>query len=323
VTGKSPVEVVVSEYSGNNFHAIRYVLAALVLYSHSYGLLALREPVILGHTFGSFAVQGFFALSGYLIVLSCYRVGHLGHYFLNRILRILPALLVALLLSHFLSIAFDRFTGNPVQYIVNGPIWTLSWEVLCYILCGLLWWLGLLQTSALGGLLVALWVAFVTAPTQGETNAVIAPLMLLFFSGGFVALNERHLNLRVAGFFCLLVLAFLAVDNQASWIQKLLAEIPFLYGPGISAKRHQELIYLLCLPFALIWLGRHLKLKLSLRSDYSYGLYIFGWPVQQVLIALFPVIHPLVLFASALMITHLSAMISWHMLEKRALEFKF
>ena len=115
----------------NNFHIIRYGLALLVLYSHSFGLLALPEPGLFTFTFGALAVKCFFALSGYLIALSCLRTDNLWFYVWNRVLRILPALLVALIGSHYVGNYFNSFISNPVPYIINGPVWTLTWEVLC------------------------------------------------------------------------------------------------------------------------------------------------------------------------------------------------
>jgi len=307
----------------NNFHVIRYVLAVCVLYSHSYGLLLLPEPIAFQRTFGTFAVQGFFAMSGYLIAQSCDRISHLGHYFANRTLRIAPALIIALALSHYLLGAFDRFITNPVPYIVNGPVWTLSWEVLCYILCGLLWRFGLLTAGALGSIVAAGWVMFVVMPGVGDTSQVIAPLFLLFFTGSYIALQEQRLNLRTVGVAAMLVLIVLTVDTTSVMIRSIIEGVPFLYGPNFSLSRHYLIVYLLCLPFALLWLARCVRPLLSLRNDYSYGMYIFGWPVQQSLIAFFPHVSPLLLFVVALAVTHGVAMMSWHLVEKRALRLKF
>jgi len=307
----------------NNFHAIRYILAASVLYSHSYGLLNLPEPIAFQKTMGTFAVQGFFALSGYLIAKSCVRIGHLGHYFTNRTLRIAPALIAALILGNYLLSIFAQFSKNPVPYIVNGPVWTLSWEVMCYTICGLLWRLGLLVPSSLGSILATAWIIFVITPTNGDTTLVIAPLFLLFFTGSYISLKENELNFRTTGLISVLILTLLAVDSSSIAIKTILEHIPFLYGPNIPTGRHYLIAYLVCLPFSLVWLARYVDLKLSVNNDYSYGLYIFGWPVQQVAIASYPQISPLALFLVSLSVTHAIAMLSWHLIEKRALRLKF
>ncbi len=304
----------------NNFHAIRYVLALFVLYSHSFGLLVLPEPGLFAFTFGSLAVKCFFALSGYLIALSCMRTNNLIYFAWNRILRIVPALVIAMIGSHYVGKYFDFFITNPVPYIVNGPVWTLSWEVLCYGLCGLLWWLGLLTISSLGAIVVVSWILFIIMPTTSETAIIIAPLLLLFFSGAYIALNKKHFNLNVAGpvFFALLV--FVCFDSNAIGLSWLINQVPFLYGPAFTAQRYQLLIFLFSLPFVLLWLA-YCKPVIPIRNDYSYGLYILGWPVQQVVVA---TTHPspLVLFIMSWAITHCLAMLSWHIIEKRALMFK-
>ncbi len=304
----------------NNFHAIRYVLALLVLYSHSFGLLALPEPGLFAFTYGSLAVKCFFALSGYLIALSCMRTANLIHYAWNRILRIFPALVIALIASHYIGKYFDFFITNPVPYIVNGPVWTLSWEVLCYCLCGLLWWLGLLTISSLGTIVVISWMLFIILPTTSETAAVIAPLLLLFFSGAYIALNKKNFNLTVAGPIFFAWLVFICFDSNAMSLTWLINQVPFLYGPSFTTQKYQLLIFLFSLPFVLLWLA-YCKPVIPIHNDYSYGLYILGWPVQQVIVATMRP-SPVLLFIISWAITHCLAMLSWHIIEKRALKFK-
>lgn len=305
----------------NNFHLIRYVLAVLVLYSHSFGLLKLPEPGLFQDTFGSFAVKCFFALSGYLITLSCLRSAHLGHYILNRSLRIAPALIVALIASHFIGIYFKFFISNPVPYITNGPVWTLPWEVLCYTLCGVLWWAGLLNKNALGAVVAVSWLIFVVLPGSGDTNAVIAPLLLLFFMGSLIALDEKQFNVKISGPLFGLLLIGIVVDTTQAGISFFFKYIPFMYGPGLIPQRYYYFLYIFSLPFVLIWLALYIKPLFNLRNDYSYGMYVFGWPVQQMIIAFFSP-PPITLFVTSLVVTHCFAMLSWHLIEKRMLMLK-
>lgn len=305
---------------GNNFHLIRYVLAALVLYSHSYGLLNLPEPGIFKYSFGSFAVKCFFAISGYLITLSCIRSNHLGRFFLNRALRILPALLVALAIGNFLSNGFNNFINNPVPYILNGPVWTLPWEMLCYGLCGLLWWFGGLNKNTLGSVVIVSWLIFIM-PNAGNTSAVVAPLFLLFFMGSLIALNEKQFAIGLAGPVFLVLLIGIVFDTKLICITWFFSKIPFLYGPVFPEQNYYMFMFIFCLPFVLIWLSVYFKPIFNLRNDYSYGLYIYGWPIQQVIISIFAP-SPLLLFASSLALTHFLAMFSWHLVEKRVLMLK-
>jgi peptidoglycan/LPS O-acetylase OafA/YrhL len=57
-------------------------------------------------------------------------------------------------------------------------------------------------------------------------------------------------------------------------------------------------------------------------GDYSYGLYIYAFPVQQTAVALFPGISPLRLILISAPITVALAALSWHLVEKRALRLK-
>lgn len=306
---------------GNNFHLLRYIFAALVIYSHSFGLLGLPEAGIFRYGFGTLAVKCFFALSGYLITLSCLRSADLYGFMLNRTLRIAPALIVALIFSHFIGFYFNSFIGNPVEYIVNGPVWTLSWEVLCYVLCGFLWWFGALNKNALTAIVVVAWGLYFLIPGSNEASAIVTPMVLLFFTGSVIALNEQQFNLRISGAMCFVLLVILAADGKQLLGTWFFEQIPFLYGPNINVIDHYTLLFLFSLPFALIWLALYVKPILNLRNDYSYGLYIYAWPIQQSIIALFSP-SPLILFVSSLVVTHLLAMASWHLLEKRVLRFK-
>ena len=272
---------------GNNFHALRYMLAAFVLYSHSYGLLKLPEPGLFQFTFGSLAVKCFFALSGYLIALSCIRSASLTSFAINRILRILPALIIATLLSRWIGGYFDNFSANLTPHILNGPVWTLPWEIVCYALCGLLWWFGVLNKTTIGAVIATSWLIYIVMPHAGDTNAVVVPLFLLFFTGAYIALDEERFKIKFAGPFFLLLLLILTLDTKEIGITSIFKYIPFLYGPNFLTQQYNLFVFLFGLPFVLIWLALYVKPILNLRNDYSYGMYILGWPVQQTVIALF------------------------------------
>jgi peptidoglycan/LPS O-acetylase OafA/YrhL len=306
---------------GNNFHIIRYILAVLVLYSHSYGLQKLPEPELFYCNLGSFAVKCFFALSGYLITLSCVRSAHLGNYLLNRFLRIAPALLVAVLFSLWLGHLFHNFEANPLPYSLNGPLWTLSWEILCYCICGGLWWFGFLNKNILSPVVIISWTLFIVLPRGSDVSMVVTPLFLLFFTGSLIALDEKQFRIKRSGLLFLLLLIGVLVDCKAGMLFWFFSKVPFLHGPDFSVRDYHTFAFLLGLPFALMWLALYVKPLIKLRNDYSYGMYIYGWPVQQALIAFFSP-SPLILFVSTLAVTQGLAMLSWHLIEKRALMFK-
>jgi peptidoglycan/LPS O-acetylase OafA/YrhL len=162
----------------NNLGLIRLVLASGVIIGHAPEMTdgnALREPLwpLIGTmTLGGFAVHGFFLISGYLICQSMSATKRVGRYLLKRVVRIVPAFVVAYLISAFviapalgadiwphlkaivLHLAFLReppplLKGiEPFYGHINGALWTISYEFRCYLLVALLWMAGAIQRRA-------------------------------------------------------------------------------------------------------------------------------------------------------------------------------
>jgi len=149
----------------NNFHFVRLAAASLVVFAHSYGLLAQPVPTWFGIRISAFAVYVFFVVSGYLICESWNRDASAYRYLLRRLLRILPGLIVVVTLSalvlgpllterslgeyfhdpqfaqYFWNIALAPsfnlsgvFLHNPLNAAVNGSVWTLPAEFAMYLL---------------------------------------------------------------------------------------------------------------------------------------------------------------------------------------------
>ena len=150
----------------NAFDFMRMAAAMAVLYSHSYALYGLQEPLVasLGETWGSLAVGIFFVVSGFLICQSWDRDPHVFRFAVRRALRIIPGLVVAVFFTTF--VAGTVSTSMPlVEYVsdretwafffnnasliagidvlpggfadtphkgANGSLWTLRYEVLMY-----------------------------------------------------------------------------------------------------------------------------------------------------------------------------------------------
>ena len=149
----------------NSLDLLRLVAAIFVLYSHQHALLGQAEPTFFGwNTYGGVGVTIFFFLSGMLVWTSWARDPHWGRFFMRRSLRIFPALWVVVLGTAFvlgpvfstLSVAdyfADQetwrylstammlirhtlpgvFSDNPFPQAVNGSLWTLPVEFLCYV----------------------------------------------------------------------------------------------------------------------------------------------------------------------------------------------
>ena len=178
----------------NNFTLIRITFAWFVLYGH--GFLIQETPGIVDPTrflfqgstwIGDIAVDGFFAISGYLVTASLVNRG-LINYIISRILRILPALMVMVcftvfiigplftetqLSTYFSSRKTFAYLTNALAYFdmkftlpglfesnhrvqVNGSIWTLTLEVKCYVLLAITGLLSFLKNKAIANIFISL-----------------------------------------------------------------------------------------------------------------------------------------------------------------------
>ena len=330
----------------NNFDAIRFLLATLVIASHSYPLLRgsnACEPISLltgGQlTGGEMAIDGFFALSGFLIVQSWQRSRGALQYFTKRILRIYPGFLVAVLFGAFVvgpRIATDAFaywnqfsaTGSlsstlnldprlpkvfanlPVP-AVNGSLWSIRYEFLCYI------------GAALMGLAGAFRYRFAILISFAICMALHAGQIyfgLALPSGGMSAVFcDPGPWPRLAAFFLSGVLFHLYVDciphsARLAWIA--------LAGIVFSAADQFQMLPLvlpICGTYLLFYVA-YLPIprldRFASRGDFSYGLYLYAFPIQQWLVHRYgDSLTPITLFLAAFPLTILLAAISWRCVE--------
>lgn len=318
---------VFTESRRDNFNAIRLALAIGVLFSHSFPMVGAPEPILMGHSLGNFCVHMFFAISGYMISQSFIRSRSLARYALHRILRIVPALLVAMLYTRALSFWFGHFATNPIPNIMNGSLWTIPWEIVCYVLVGMAGTLGILTTGRYNVFFAAVLVfAFADARWSNESYLVLMPLMLVFAGGSFLAIYEDSLNIHRAALFAFLAAFLVQTERSLHLVQRTVDAIPWPYGSGSEFLTVFTLLYLFAVPVLALWFGRYTPPVLALHTDLSYGAYVYAWPVQQVVVALFAmggwVLHPLVLFPAALVGTLLLAWPSWVLVERPALRLK-
>ncbi|XJC75792.1 acyltransferase family protein [Delftia tsuruhatensis] len=207
-----------NSHPSNNFDFLRIFAASLVLYSHHYALSGLPTSGLLGmYTWGGVAVLIFFSISGYLVAQSWFADPHIGRFFLRRILRIWPALTFIVIFCTFilgpsvttlsmqdyfghpetlgyLKLLYmeTRFTlpgvfqNNPALPTVNGSLWTIPYEVICYILLGSLGFIGLLNSKkSLLAIAAAylIWYAFKRLPTSAADIHAKQEFIAFFLSG--------------------------------------------------------------------------------------------------------------------------------------------
>lgn len=325
----------------DNFAALRLALALAVVVSHGVSVVTGRvsdEPLAAstGFTLGEHAVNAFFAISGFLVTMSFCRRGG-ADYALARALRILPGLVAAVLATALLlgpalstlgagaylaepgtwrfvwatltsfktNIALPGvFPDNPFR-IPLGTVWTLKYEILCYVgvgAAGLLLRSRLKEACALlvAGLAVAVAALDVVAPDADKGLQTSLRLPLIFAAGAALYLWRDRVMLSWP------VLAGVLVAVAAAWATPL----------------HQATLFLASAYVVLFLALAPSHPSLDLKADLSYGVYLYGWPVQQALRQLFPEASILQLLGPSLAFSLLIAAISWYVVEKPALALK-
>ena len=333
----------------NNFNLLRLLFAALVLLSHAPELAdgnGRREPLMrLFHTvsFGEVAVAGFFLLSGCLIVQSWRRTPDLADFLQKRMLRIYPGFIAASLLS---ALIVGSLAGDATHYFaqfnlphfvkgmlllrtpvvppvfagmhypeVNGSMWTIAYEFRCYLLVAGLGALGLLGRRGV-------WLALTGAALL--LSALPAAIARIHFPGGHLLLGDMNALARLLPLFCVggcfaLFPERLRLTNRGALLAAL--------GLGLS----------LCLPvtahlglatfgaYLLFWAAQVQSPALArLRSlpDVSYGVYLYGWPVEMLLLWFVPGIAPWLVFALACVLCAGLGLASWFGVERPFLHLK-
>ena len=292
---------------------MRLIAALLVVVSHTFPLSGQPPLTIMGvEDLGALGVSIFFVISGFLVSASFLRDPKA--YLLKRVLRIEPGLIAALaitvvalgfmttaptadyapraamyVLRNALFIPTDHdlpglFAGNPIPGVVNGVLWTLRLEAAFYVV------LMLVRADrraifALTAVCAIVWAAMSwRLPDWADARATRIAFLaarngLLFFAGAAIQLSNWRIPLWLAG------------------------------GSALAF----PLIGPLALPTAILGLTRPGKLP----ADLSYGIYIYAFPVQQVLAAygqlnILTAVFSVLPFAAA----------SWFLIERPALTLK-
>jgi peptidoglycan/LPS O-acetylase OafA/YrhL len=164
---------------------------------------------------------------------------------------------------------------------------------------------------------------FCTLNEQSNTQLVVVGFFILFAGGAVIRLNEQKINVRLCGIFAATVFVFLYAPVADDFTARTLEGIALPYGPTVSFGMLRWYISLVALPFLIIFLARYFPLSFPLKHDYSYGLYVFAWPAQQI-VTWYSLkwkisIDPVGLFFASGLITLALAVASWHLIEGPAL----
>jgi peptidoglycan/LPS O-acetylase OafA/YrhL len=277
----------------------------------------------------------FFALSGFLVAGSLTRAKRLSNFFWLRIIRIVPALVVEVVVSavligpcfttlplaeYFASPSFRRyfwnivgnvhfalpgvFLDNPHPGVVNEQLWTIPWELDCYLTLGACAVLGLTRRKWLFLAMVAAAHGVVIVKNLGATP------------DGWISVHGEVLVLSFMAGALLYVFRDEIPWSPALWIGSVVATVLLLLVPMGDA--------LVSFPaaYATVFLGRTNPRRSAclIGGDYSYGIYLYGFPVQQCFASLWPGINPGSLIAIVCAIA--LAVVSWWFVEKPALALR-
>jgi len=324
----------------NNLTFIRLLAALAVIYGHTTAIVPGATPdwivVTTGYAFaGGVAVDLFFLISGFLVTASILNSG-VRNYVVSRVLRIYPALWVNLVLVTFVlggivtTLPLTEYLAEPdtwtyfkglaltyqggfflpgvftqnLNQAVNGSIWSVLIEVWLYLAVLGFYLFGLMNSRALFNTLffvviVAIWSDNTWLPTslQGTT---LLHVSLFFYIGSFLYLNRD--SVPVSPYFLLfaLFLAGITLNTDRFAFGYILLMVTFFCSVSFSKQ------------FA--WMDKW--------GDYSYGVYLYGWPAQQFTAWAFPHFSGAQNCVTSMVIALACGVASWHLIEKRALRLK-
>jgi peptidoglycan/LPS O-acetylase OafA/YrhL len=332
----------------NNFDAVRLLAASAVIYGHAHPLTAMPDPVFLGNTVQSFAVKVFFIVSGFLVARSWMNDPHPFRYLAKRALRIFPGLLLLLLVTVlFLGPAMTSldigqyfrepgtrlyffynaalypayslpgvFGGNLYPSAVNGSLWSLPAEFLMYLIMPLAYVISRATKSdavffAITIALCALSLYYVRlVPLSqpfvmyGTGLASVLDCAPYFFLGAAFSIGRLQNTLNT-GFAMFMVGLLVFLQPHGAWASELALYIVAPYC---------VLSFATAATPGLKHAGRY--------GDPSYGIYLYGWPAQQIVCSLVPNVTAIGNTLAALPLAVVAAFLSWHLIEKRALAMK-
>jgi peptidoglycan/LPS O-acetylase OafA/YrhL len=326
----------------NSLDLLRLSFALLVAVAHGINIQTSEQPRWGLSTLGDFGLDGFFILSGFLVTRSWMTLDSLPRFAWHRFLRIMPGfwacLLVVALVVAPLAAALQglspavAFSGDPsalryvlgnaglviLQYDIagiladnpspdsfNGSLWTLAFEAFCYVIVGVLGAVGLLRRRP------------VVVPAIA---AVLAVLTILQEAGVPALVNDRLLRLV---FVFVLGAAAHLYAHRIPMRADLAAASAVVFLVSVALFEDYRVLGAVPLAYAFLWFGTCFPWPWSMRADLSYGMYIYHWPVLQLLVLTDLRAAPTPVFvAVGLAVTVLPAIASWYLVEKPALRHK-
>lgn len=288
----------------NNLSFLKFIAALLVILCHAFPLSMgeqntdfISEYTHSTMSFGSIAVGVFFISSGYLVTKSIMKHKSTKQYLLARIKRIFPPLIVTIILSVLILGLFASnlsiisyfknkqtwfyllnillipvhnlpgvFENNVYKSVVNGALWTLPVEFACYIFLLILYKTELLErhTKVLVTLLFISFIGIfmVNIPILMVLRNFVEPVYLFFIASAMYIYKDK-----------------IKIDSKYLYLFTILYIILFVLKKG-------HLANVICLPYIILYISfclPQIHSKLASLGNYSYGMYLIGFPTQQVI----------------------------------------
>jgi peptidoglycan/LPS O-acetylase OafA/YrhL len=338
------------DFRNNSIGFLRLLFAIVVLWAHGFQMAGYGfDPIIrVTHglfTGGTLAVGGFFVLSGFLITRSYEQLQNSGRFLWHRILRIFPAYWICLLVTAFgfgvlaYSFQYGKVAGylhspdGPWSYIfgnallvitqtnianllpnlpfaehINASLWTLQWEFLCY-----------LSVMALG---------IIGVIARRPAAVLFATVCLTLFVGSVMWLFPNFRIVETAKIGILFVYFGLGASAYL-YRSRVLIDLRLCIVAAVGAVLALPTAAGgLIVPIAIAYATVYLAVRFPVRSiervaDLSYGMYIYGFPIEKLLTMYGAGAWGLpAYFVAALAITSCFAAVSWFLIERPAMSLK-
>lgn len=330
----------------NNFDLLRLCAALAVMFGHSFWLQPAyhRTEPILKHTgleySGSLAVYTFFLISGILVSASYDRQKSIARFVVLRLARIFPALIACVLVTAFLLYplfstrgfnayeAGSYFIRNMTLFsglqwtlpglfenlplrIVNGSLWTLPIELECYLL---------VMAAGLLGCFRSKWAAVAFWTVAGAAFALVA---LHGYSGQFfrdITVKPTGYSFYAPPFFMLGGLLYVLREKiSVNFLAGILLLLLYIFN-RLSVFGTIS-FYIFFTYWILLFATAPLLHRFHPKNDYSYGVYLWAYPIQQIVASFFPGLDNLLGLTIAMPMTLAVAAISWHCVERPCIAF--
>lgn len=327
----------------NNFDLARLIAALLVVYGHGFAIndsggysdILRAVKFTSSHRVG---VYMFFLISGYLVTQSIERNYEPLFFIRSRLLRIVPGLFVSLVVTlliillisnvSIVNLLFSRdairflvmnsslidtvsgnfqgvFEGNKIPGVVNGSLWSIKWELKCYF------------------------ILFFMLISGANTNKFVKIICYLFvfllvfafpvslWKAEFLSINHICVGFFLAGSLVYQCRNYFPISSIFPMVGFLAIYVLFPFvSPGIlDCLRWFTVIFL---TFSIAFCMKPLKLP----GDYSYGIYLYAFPIQQVVATMSPALNPYLAFGFSLILIIPLAVLSWHLVESKMLKLK-